>query len=228
MHSVPVLRPNKHLGIYPPSENNNKPGVQEPLSAEWPQLRGKVTKKTLRDEMRDSTDSEKASIEPCQHCLLSVLKYETSADEEILGPPPGMQGIQCSNDEKENFRKTLVEWRTNRWKSIRKENPMLCEVWVLGEHNLNKFIENIHRIINTPEDKLNRQWIRALVDMAASNESVDELASVIREFRSGLLARHGQHPPATSSQEAKGPRSESPQTEIPTKPRNEHQRGLTE
>lgn len=137
------------------------------------------------------TVAEEQSTDSRHHLILNLLKHETSAAEDILGPPPGRGGIQCSEEDKEAFCDTLKQWRTTRWKLIRTSFPMLSEDWVLGRHNLYKLVDSIRRVLNTSEDKIDRCWIWVLIDTVADDATVDELSSVIRQFRLEFLSKRG-------------------------------------
>ena len=139
----------------------------------------------------DTGNKTDPKFDPRHRLILDFLKHKTSAAEEILGPPPGRGGIQCSAAEKEAFRNTLKQWRTDRWRLIRKSLPMLSEEWVLGWHNLDKLVDSIRRVLSTPEDKIDRRWIRALINTVADDATVDDLSSAIRHFRSDFLSRRG-------------------------------------
>ena len=142
-------------------------------------------------------DAEKAAIDSRHRLILNVLKHETSAAEEVLGPPPGRKGIRCSKDEKEALRTTLEQWRIDRWESVRAMAPMLSRDWVLGEHNINKLVDNARLVVNTSKEKIDRQWIRALIDTVSDDATVDELSHVIQEYHSAFFVRlsHRTHPP---------------------------------
>jgi len=66
---------------------------------------------------------------------------------------------------------------------------MLSRDWVLGEYNVKKLVENTRLLINTPMEKIDRRWIRALIDTVSDDETVDELSSVIQQFHSGFFER---------------------------------------
>ena len=140
-------------------------------------------------ELNTGNRSRKTPIGPRSRLILNVLQHETSTAEEILGPPPGRRGVRCPKDEKARFREVLSQWRTRHWESIRATAPMLSKDWVLGEHNLKKLIDNTRLIVNTSVDKIDRRWVRALLDMTADDATVDELLSVIQNFHSGFFAR---------------------------------------
>ena len=135
------------------------------------------------------------STKSCHWLILNMLKHESSAAEEILRPPPGRQGIRCPKDEKEIFHQALEQWRTDHWQAIRTMAPMLSRDWVLGEHNTKKLVENTRLVINTPADKIDRRWVRALVDTVSDDAALDSLSSMIRGFRSGFFTRLNQPKP---------------------------------
>ena len=149
-----------------------------------------------------SSDAEKAATES-RHCLiLNVLKHETSAAKEVLGAPPGRRGIRCPEREREVLRTVLKQWRTDRWESIRTANPMLSRDWVLGEYNIKRLIDNIRLVINTPRERIDRQWVRALIDAVADDKTVDELSHVIQQFHSDFFVRN---PRPGKQQKVSGP-----------------------
>jgi hypothetical protein len=136
------------------------------------------------------TDAHTSVSTQSRHRLiLNVLKHETSVAEEILGPPIGRQGIRCPKDEKETFRLALEQWRTNRWQSTRTTAPMLTRDWVLGEYNIKKLVDNTRLVINTSAEKIDRQWVRALIDTVSDDATVDDLSSMIQGFHSGFFTR---------------------------------------
>jgi len=139
------------------------------------------------------TDAEKLATDSRHGLILNILKPETSAAREILGPPLGRQGIRCPKNEREIFRTVLEQFRTDRWAVIRKTTPMLSRHWVIGEGNTKKLVENTHRVVNTPREKIDRQWVRALIDTVSDDPTVDELLHVIREFHSEFFIRRS-HP----------------------------------
>ena len=155
-------------------------------------------------ENDDHAGTKKPSIESRHRLILRVLRHESSTAEEVLGPPPGRHGIRCPRVEKEIFRAVLEQWRIDRWEAIRATAPMLSKAWVLGEHNLRKVTENIRLVVNTPAEKINRLWVRALIDSVAGDETIDELSSTIRRFRSGFFERKQQRAAGSSSQPSQG------------------------
>ena len=68
--------------------------------------------------------------------------------------------------------------------------PMLSKDWVLGERNVKKLTDSAHLALGTPRDKIDRRWIRALVDTVANDKTIDDLASLIQKFRDGFFERH--------------------------------------
>ena len=136
------------------------------------------------------TNTEKASAESCHHLILNVLRHETSTAEEILGHPPGQQSIRCWEDDKVLFCAFLEEWRTNQWEALRSMAPMFSKNWVLGEYSMKKLVNNTRLIGITNGDRINRQWVRALIDTVANDATVDDLSSVIRRFHDGFFERH--------------------------------------
>jgi len=133
----------------------------------------------------------KAPIDSRHRLILNVLRPETTAAEDVLGAPLGRWGMRCPKDEKEVFHMALEQWCTDHWESVRAANPMLSREWVLGEYNIKKLVDNARLVINTPVEKIDRQWVRALIDTVSSDAAVDELSSVIREFHSGFFTRRG-------------------------------------
>jgi hypothetical protein len=138
------------------------------------------------------TDVEKAAAKSRHHLILNVLRHETSAAEEILGDPSGERGIRCSKDEKILFRTFLEEWRTNRWESLRSVAPMLSKDWVLGEHGMKKLFDNTRLVIMTDREKIDRRWVRALIDTVTDDASVDDLSLLIQRFRDGFFERRSE------------------------------------
>ena len=134
-------------------------------------------------------DTQKAATNSRHRLILNILRPETSAAEEILGTPPGKEAIRCPKGEKEIFRMALEQWRTGCWESICSVGPMLSREWVLGEYNIKKLVDRTRLVINTPVEKIDRQWVRALIDTISDDATVDELSSVIRQFHSGFFAR---------------------------------------
>jgi hypothetical protein len=137
----------------------------------------------------DLTETEKAAAQSRHHLILRVLRNETSAAEGILGPPPGRNAIRCPKEEKEAFRMALEEWRDSYWESVRETMPMLSRAWVLGECSIKRLVDQLRRVINTDKEKIDRRWVRALIDTAASDEAVDGLAAVIRCFHGNFFVR---------------------------------------
>jgi hypothetical protein len=137
----------------------------------------------------DPADAGEIATETRHRLILNVLKHETSTAEEVLGAPLGRQGVRCPKDEKEIFQAALEQWRVGRWESIRVAAPMLSRDWVLGEYNIKKLVENTRLVINTPREKIDRQWIRALIDTVSDDAAIDELSHVIQEFHSGFFSR---------------------------------------
>ena len=143
-------------------------------------------------EAGPAPDTTKTSTDSRHLRILNVLRHETSAAAQILGPPLGRSGMRCSGEEKEIFRAALEQWRTDRWKSIRTTAPMLSKDWVLGKYNIEKLVRNTRFIINTPVEKIDRRWVRALIDTVSDDETVGELSSMIRKFHSGFFGRRNQ------------------------------------
>jgi len=137
----------------------------------------------------DMADAGKVAIDSRHRLILNILRHETSAAEEILGAPPGRQGMRCPKEEKEIFRTALEQWRADRWESIRATAPMLSREWVLGEHNIKKLVENTRLVINTSVEKIDGRWVRALIDTVSDDATVDDLSSVIQQFCFGFFAR---------------------------------------
>lgn len=119
------------------------------------------------------TDVEKAAAKSRHNLILKVLKSETSAAEDVLGPPPGRTGILCSKGERGNFQATLEEWRDSHWESIRDTDPALNSGWVLGEYNLKRLVDHIRLVVHTDREKIDRTWIRALIDTTADDLAID-------------------------------------------------------
>ena len=138
------------------------------------------------------TDAEKAAAKSRHNLIRKVLELETFAKEEILGPRPGNEAIQCSEEERAIFRETLKEWRDSHWETIRENNPMLSRAWVLGEYNLNKVVDHICLVVNTDKEKINRKWLRALIVTVADDSAVDAMALVIQRFHDEFFARLGE------------------------------------
>ena len=135
------------------------------------------------------TDAEKTAADLRHHLILNVLRHETSTAEEILRQPPGERGIRCQKGDKELFRTLLEEWRTNRWESLRLTAPMFSKDWVLGEHSMKKLTDNTRLVVATDRERINRQWVRALIDTVADDAAVDDLSSLIQHFRDGFFER---------------------------------------
>jgi len=144
-------------------------------------------------DANDLTDGGELATDLRHGLILNILKPETSAAREILGPPPGRRGIRCSKDEREIFHTVLEQFRTDRWAAIHETAPMLSRHWVIGEGNTKKLVENARRVINTPREKIDRRWVRALIDTVSDDATVDELSHVIREFHSGFFTQRS-HP----------------------------------
>lgn len=135
------------------------------------------------------TEAEKAAAKSRHHLILKVLKSETSAAGGILGPPPGRGGTRCSKDEKANFRTALEEWRQSHWESIRETAPMLSRAWVLGENNIKRLVDQLRLIIHTDKEKIDRRWVRALIDTVTDDTAVDSLSAMIRHFHDEFFTR---------------------------------------
>ena len=135
------------------------------------------------------TDEEKADAKARHKVILDVFKHNTSAVQDILGPAPGRTGIRCPKEEREILCATLKEWRDSHWESVSKTSPMLSRDWILGEYNLKKVTDSIRLIIHTDKEKIDRRWVRALIESAADNSAIDGLASVIRCFHDEFFAR---------------------------------------
>lgn len=148
------------------------------------------------------TEAEKAVVQSRHHRIRKVLRNETSAAEGILGPPPGRNGIRCPKEEKAIFRAVLEEWRKNHWESIdHKTVPMLSKAWVLGECNIKQLVDQLRRVINTDKEKIDRKWVRALIDTAASDEAVGGLVAVIQRFHDDFFVRSKEREPRSSKQQ---------------------------
>ena len=137
-------------------------------------------------------EEDKAVAKSRHHLILKVLKHETSTAEGILGPPPGRGGTRCPKEEKALFHAALEEWRDDYWESICGENPMLSRAWVLGEGSIKRLVDQLRLIINMEKEKIDKKWIRALIDTTASDEAIDNLSAMIQHFHGGFFARHKQ------------------------------------
>ena len=135
------------------------------------------------------TNTEKAVAESRHHLILNVLRHETFMAEEILRHLSINRGMRCPKDDKAIFEALLKGWCVNRWESLRLTAPMLSKDWVLGERNVKKLTNSAHLALGTPRDKIDRRWIRALVDTVADDETIDDLASLIQKFRDGFFER---------------------------------------
>ena len=139
------------------------------------------------------TAAQKATAMSRRHLILDILKNETSTAGGILGPPPGRRGTRCPKVEKEIFRAALNEWRDDYWESTaRKTAPMLSRAWVLGEGNIERLVEQLRRIIHTDKEKIDRRWLRALIDTAADDAAVNSLSAMIQRFHDDFFTRKAQ------------------------------------
>ena len=66
---------------------------------------------------------------------------------------------------------------------------MLSRAWVLGEGSIKRLVDQLRLIINT-EEKIDKKWIRALIDTTASDEAIDDLSAMIQHFHGSFFARH--------------------------------------
>jgi len=135
------------------------------------------------------TDAEKAAVEARHKLIRKVLEPETLAKEEILGLPPRKDAIQCSEEEQAILRADLEAWRDCHWKTISKDNPMLSRDWVLGTYNLKRVVDHIHLIVNMDREKIDREWLRALIVAFADDSTVDAMALAIQRFHDKFFAR---------------------------------------
>ena len=65
----------------------------------------------------------------------------------------------------------------------------------LKSHNddsIKRLVDQLCLIINTEKEKIDKKWIRALIDTTASDEAVDNLSAMIQHFHGGFFARHKQ------------------------------------
>lgn len=142
------------------------------------------------DDLADS-DAEELAAALRHRLMLNVFKPATSAAKGVLEASLGKGRIRCSAAERETFRTAIEQFRTDHWAAIRKTAPMLSRHWVIGEGNTKKLVENAHRIINTPKEMMDMEWIRELIDTVSDDATVDKLLGVIHEFHSGFFARRG-------------------------------------
>ena len=193
-----VFRPNPHVLDLPGFSGQNIRGLNITWVVEGTEIQPEAGKccsaksccmSGFNSDTGGLAGTEKASIDSRHRLILNILRPETTAAEEVLGAPPGRQGIRCPKDEKEIFHMALEQWRTDRWESDHLANPMLSREWVLGEYNIKKLVDNTRLVINTSAEKIDRRWVRALIDMVANDAAVDDLSSVIRQFRSDFFAR---------------------------------------
>ena len=199
-----VLRPDPHTLNLPGFGGQNPCGVDITWVVEdederiWPEAGKCCSAKSCRLPGSDSdagnlTDTENLATDSRHRLILNVLKPETSAARDVLGPPLGRQGIRCPKDERETFHAVLEQFRTDCWAVIRQTAPMLSRHWVIGDGNTKKLVENTHRVINTPREKIDRQWVRALIDTVSDDATVDELSHTICKFHSDFFTRRS-HP----------------------------------
>ena len=146
------------------------------------------------------TETEKAAAASRHHLILKVLKNETSAAEAVLGPSPGRNGTRCSKEERALFRAALEAWRDDRWEFICETAPMLSRAWILGENNLKRLVDQLRLVVNTNREKVNRDWVRALIETTADDEAIDSLAVMIQCFHDGFLMRLKEQGPRSSKQ----------------------------
>lgn len=136
------------------------------------------------------TEAEKDAAESRHNLILKVLRVETSTAQGILGPPPGKGAIRCPKEERAIFQAALEKWRDEHWESVSREaSPMLDRAWVLGDSNIKQLVDQIRRILCTDKEKINRRWIRALIDTAADDTTVDSLSKMIRRFHDECFFR---------------------------------------
>ena len=147
------------------------------------------------------TKSEKAAAESRKPLILNVLKSETSATEDILGPPLGRGGIRCSDAERAMFRVALEKWRDEYWETVSEDSPMLSRAWILGEVNTNRLVGNLRLIVNTDREKISRKWIRTLITTVADDTAVDSLSAAIRCFRDEYFIRRKERNTGSSKQQ---------------------------
>lgn len=149
----------------------------------------------------DPTKTEKAAAQSRHHLILKLLRTETSTADGILGPAPGRNGVRCPKEERATFCTALEEWCNNHSESIRTTVPMPSRAWVLSECNVERLVDQLRRIVNTDKEKIDGKWVRALIDTAADDDTVGDLAAMIQYFHGGLFARPKEWEPQPSKQQ---------------------------
>ena len=164
----------------------------------------------------DLVGIKKATTQPRHHLILKVLRSETSAAEEVLGPPPGRNGIRCPKEGKLTFRAILEKWRDDYWESVHQTAPMLSKAWVLGECSIKQLVDQARRIINTDEEKIDQRWVRALIDTVADDRAIENLVAVIKQFRSNFFESQELRP--RKRRKVSGPALQQSSPSLPSQP----------
>jgi hypothetical protein len=69
---------------------------------------------------------------------------------------------------------------------------MLSKDWVLGEHSMKKLVDSTRLVVMTDRERINGQWVRALIDTVADDAAVNNLSWLIQQFRDGFYKRRGE------------------------------------
>lgn len=103
---------------------------------------------------------------------------------------PARGDIRCPKEERDIFRAALEEWRNGYWEpTTREANPMLSRAWALGERNIKQLVDNIRLIVCAENERLDRRWVRALINTTTDDATVDSLSAMIHRFCDGMVSQ---------------------------------------